>query len=90
MRTLLSRAMVLAFALGATPSLAADKAVKGPNGLSLNCTDFTRHEDGSWSSGPEATVNYPDKPGSFANIADARGIEMYDVQLGPFLDENCR
>jgi hypothetical protein len=61
------------------PSLAAYKAVQGPNGLSLNCADFTRHEDGSWSSDAQATVNYPDRPGSFANIADVRGIEMYDV-----------
>jgi hypothetical protein len=58
-------AVVLAFAvifLGTMQAFAEDKVVKGPGGLSIRCSDFTKRLDGSWWSGWQATLAYPHKP----------------------------
>jgi hypothetical protein len=69
---------------------AADTVVKGPNGLSINCADFHKTPDGRWQSGPNGTLSYPDRPGSFANSTfGERGFNIGGVDIAVFLNQHC-
>ena len=61
----------------------------------INCKQFRRLPDGAWISSPNATLVYPDKPGSFASneidphsfiINGPNGI----IDLTEYLDRTCR
>jgi hypothetical protein len=69
---------------------AQDTIVTGPNGLSINCSDFAEQADGSWVSGPNATLTYPNRPGSFANNSfGLHGFNINGVDIAQFLDSSC-
>lgn len=85
----------LAFLAGVIFTLAAaaayaDDVKKGPDGLSIQCSDFTKLSNGQWRSGPTATLSYPDRPGSFAsNTFSAGDMSIGGNDIGAFLDANC-
>jgi hypothetical protein len=70
---------------------AANKIAKGPGTLSVNCADFQKLPDGSWKSGPAATLSYPSNPASFADTTFPAkdGIQVDGVDIGEFLEKNC-
>jgi hypothetical protein len=69
---------------------AADTVVKGPNGLIINRADFHKTPDGRWQSGPNGTLSYPDRPGSFANSTfGERGFNIGGVDIAVFLNQHC-
>jgi hypothetical protein len=81
--------IAVALVIGVQSAQAEDKMVKGP-GLSVKCSDFKKQPDGSWLSGPQATLSYPDNPGQFANGSIRAGAMFMDnVDVGAFLDRNC-
>lgn len=84
-------AAIVGLSLPVCTADAAPKVAKGPNGLSINCADFQRLPDGNWKSGPNATLSYPDRPGSLAgNTFSEHGISINGVDLAAFLDQNCQ
>jgi hypothetical protein len=70
---------------------AADEVIiKGPNGLSIACSQFSKQPDGNWRSSKDATLSYPDRPGSFGdNSFGPHGFKIGDVDIAAFLDEKC-
>jgi hypothetical protein len=69
----------------------AETAARGPNGLSINCADFHKWPNGMWQSGLEATLTYPDRPGSFANNRfSEHAFNIGGVDIAVFLDQHCR
>lgn len=61
----------------------------------VNCQQFRREPNGSWISSPDATLVYPDAPGSFAgNIIGPHSMRIRTpngpVDLTQYLDETCQ
>lgn len=72
------------------PAAGQNDVVKGPSGLSLNCSQFTKGADGSWQSTNAATLTYPSRQGSFAdNQFGKNGISINGTDLAGFLDKHC-
>ncbi len=73
-----------------TNVFAAETVIKGPSGVSIICSQFSRQPDGNWKSSQDATLSYPDKPGSFGNNSfGSHGISVGGVDIAVFLDEKC-
>lgn len=76
------------FTFLAGPSCAQE--VQGSNGLSIRCKDFTKQPDGGWKAGADATLAYPNRPGSFrGRTFYADGMIVNGNDIGAFLDANC-
>jgi len=57
----------------------------------LNCADFRRHEDGSWSPTHEVTIRYPNGLVSLAaGVSFPAGGTYMGMPFARMLDEECQ
>jgi hypothetical protein len=74
--------------IASVTSASADEAIiKGPNGLSILCSQWSK-QGGFWKSSKDATLIYPNNPGSFVGMTVGPGILINGVDLAAFLNEN--
>lgn len=58
--------------------------------IRIRCDEFTKLPDGRWKSSADATLIYPQKPGSFSNNEfGIRGFVINGIDLAAYLDQVC-
>jgi len=83
--------LIVAIVLPLSVANGAERVIKGPNGLSINCADFHKWPNGTWQSSPDATLTYPERPGSFANNRfSENAINIGGVDVAVFLNQHCQ
>ena len=58
--------------------------------IRIRCDQFKRMPDGRWRSSPDATLVYPDRPGSFSNVVfGPHNININGIDLAAYIDKVC-
>jgi hypothetical protein len=67
----------------------ADTATDKP-AMAVNCADWTKQPDGNWQSGPNGTLTYPTRQGSFADVSIGQHMmNLGGVDPWQFVEDHC-
>lgn len=90
-RTLIASALIAgALTIAVLGSASAETVVKGPNGLSIDCDAFRLYPNGTIEASHEATLAYPDKKGSFADVSfGPKVFSSGGVDIGEWVNQSC-